>query len=155
MMSHYEDDDLYHEIVPGLWQGGTDDERTIYRGSKRLPALNDPRIFDSAVSLCAYSLPMGWFVKELRYAFPDGPVDAKVYSEVEAVADWIFKEWKSGRRVLVRCQAGINRSSLVAVLVLLRDGWTVDDAIAQVRAKRNQYALSNKHFEKYLLKRGK
>lgn len=152
-MKSFDEDDLYHEIAPGLWQGGTDDERTIYRGTKRLPALNDPRIFDSVVSLCAYSLPMGWLVKELRYAFPDGPVDEKVYSEVETVADWAYGEWKAGKRVLIRCQAGINRSSLVTALVLMRDGFSAKAAIDLIRQNRNQYALSNKHFVKYLEER--
>ena len=63
----YEDEiPLHSQILETLWQGGTDDEMTTYRGNKRLPTLNDPKPFDVVVSLCAYTLPVGWLVKEMR-----------------------------------------------------------------------------------------
>ena len=91
------DDDgppLISQILPTLWQGGTDDEFTTYRGNKRLPTIGDPRPFDSVVSLCAYTLPVGWLVKELRYAFEDGVIDPAQYKEIEQVADWAYAEFK-------------------------------------------------------------
>ena len=150
-----EDVELYSEILPALWQGGTEDDDSIYHGQKRLPTMSDPRPFDAVVSLCAYSQPFGWLVKEFRYAFPDGPVDPQVYEEAERIADWAFLEWKSGSRVLIRCQAGLNRSGLIMGLVLLREKLPLDQVISLIRSKRGPYALSNNHFMDYLKRRAK
>jgi len=141
---------LISKILPTLWQGGTDDELTTYRGHKRLPTISDPRPFDAVVTLCAYTLPVGWLVKELRYAITDGPIEPQTYSEIERVADWAFTEWKLGKKLLIRCQAGLNRSSLVTSLVLMRDGWAAEDVIALIRKQRSEYCLGNEHFVKYI-----
>jgi hypothetical protein len=150
-----EEVELYSEILPALWQGGTEDRDNIYHGQKRLPTMGDPRPFDAVVSLCAYTQPVGWLTKEFRYAFPDGPVESDVYEEVERIADWAYLEWKSGSRVLIRCQAGLNRSGLVTGLVLLRDKLPIDEIVKLIRSKRGPYALSNNHFMDYLVKWGK
>ncbi len=150
-----EDAQLYSEILPALWQGGTEDDDSIYHGQKRLPTISDPRPFDAVVSLCAYTQPVGWLTKEFRYAFADGPVEPDVYEEVERIADWAYLEWKSGSRVLIRCQAGLNRSGLVTGLVLLRDNLPIDEILKLIRSKRGPYALSNNHFMDYLVKWGK
>lgn len=152
----YEDDDdvdLYSEITTNLWQGGTGQYETTYQGNKRLPVMNEPKQFDVVVSLNAYALPVGWLVKELRFGFADGPLDLGLIAEVEQVADWAYAEWKKDQRVLVRCEAGLNRSGLVNGLILMRDGMSAEDAIALIREKRNRFALNNAEFEKYLLER--
>jgi hypothetical protein len=152
----YEDEDdlaLYSEITTNLWQGGTGQYETTYQGNKRLPAMNDPKQFDVVVSLNAYALPVGWLVKELRFGFADGPLDSRLIAEVEQVADWAYAEWKKNQRVLVRCEAGLNRSGLVNGLILMRDGMKAEEAILLIREKRNRFALNNAAFEKYLLER--
>jgi protein-tyrosine phosphatase len=60
-------------------------------------------------------------------------------------------DWKAGKKVLIRCQAGINRSGLITALVLIRDGHTPREAIALIRSTRCEAALTNSHFEEYLL----
>ncbi|MEI6761076.1 MAG: dual specificity protein phosphatase family protein [Betaproteobacteria bacterium] len=150
----FDDIPLHSKILEELYQGGTDDGATIYRGEKRLPTVGDPRPFDSVVSLCAYTLPVGWLVKEMRFAFPDGPLEPWTIREIEAVADWVHAQWKTGDRVLIRCQAGMNRSSLVTALVLMKDGLRADEAIALIRTQRSEYCLSNQHFIEYLKNRG-
>ena len=137
-------------ISERLWQGGTDDEQTTLRGSKRLAAFNDAKPFDSVVTLSAHSLPMGWLVKEFRYAFNDGPLLPSTIPQIEAVATWAHAQWKSGDRVLIRCQAGINRSSLVTALVLMRDGKSAEEAIELISQRRSPDILSNIHFVDYL-----
>jgi hypothetical protein len=146
----FDDPPLQSKILEGLYQGGTDDELTVFRGNKRLATLNDVRPFDSVVTLCAHSLPMGWLVKEFRYAFNDGPLDPITIPEIEAVANWAYAQWKSGDRVLIRCQAGMNRSSLVTALILMHDGKSADQAIELIRERRSPDILSNSHFIEYL-----
>ena len=150
----FDDVPLHSKILDELYQGGTDEEVTVYRGNKRLPTVGDHRPFDSVVSLCAYTLPVGWLVKEMRFAFPDGPLELWTIKEIEAIADWVHVQWKAGDRVLIRCQAGMNRSSLVTALVLLKDGLSADGAIALIRKQRSEYCFSNKHFVEYLQNRG-
>ena len=150
----FDDVPLHSKILDDLFQGGTDDEATTYRGEKRLPTVGDPRPFDSVVSLCAYTLPVGWLVKEMRFAFPDGPLEPWTIPEIEALADWIHKQWKAGDRVLIRCQAGLNRSSLVTALVLMKEGMSADEAIALIRKQRSVDCFSNLHFVEYLQNRG-
>jgi protein-tyrosine phosphatase len=60
-------------------------------------------------------------------------------------------DWKRGKRVLIRCQAGWNRSGLITALVLIREGMGAREAIDLIREKRSEWALCNKSFEKFLL----
>lgn len=54
-------------------------------------------------------------------------------------------------KTLVHCQAGLNRSGLVAALSLVLDGWTAADAINTLRRKRSDVVLCNAAFESWLL----
>ena len=140
---------LASEIVPGLWMGGTDDLDTVNRAG-RLPSASDERDFDAVVTLSAYSKPVGWYVHEFRYCIPDASLDEEHAEELEKIADWAYVQWKSGRKVLVRCQAGMNRSGLVTALILMRDKVEAKKAIALIRSKRSEDALSNHSFVEYL-----
>ena len=52
---------------------------------------------------------------------------------------------------LVHCQAGLNRSGLIGVLVLMLRGYTSPRAIETMRAKRSPAVLCNRAFEEWLL----
>lgn len=142
--------DLYSEILPGLWQGGTHDFDTL-EFPKEYPIWKSQREFDSVATLYAIAHPVGWGVAERRYGFPDSSLDQEILPEIHAVADWVYSEWKSGKKVLVRCQMGWNRSGMITALVLMKDGRKAKDAIHLIRARRSPHALCNEHFEKYLL----
>jgi protein-tyrosine phosphatase len=141
--------ELYSEILPGLWLGGTDDFDTI-DFPKDHQVLNHAREFDSVATLYAVAHPVGWGVSERRFGFPDSEIDESCVSEIHAIADWAYAEWMSGKRILIRCQAGLNRSSLCLALVLRKVGYSSKDAIALIRARRSPHALFNKSFVKYL-----
>ena len=145
------DPPLESEILPNLWMGGTHEDETVTR-VRRLPVVSDRRFFDAVVTLDSYSAPMGWLVKEFRFGFPDAALDPEHAEEIERIADWAFVEWKAGSKVLIRCQAGLNRSGLVTGLVLLRDRMKLDEVLQVIRASRGDYALSNNHYVEYLQK---
>lgn len=65
----------------------------------------------------------------------------------EAVA----RHLRAGRRVLVSCALGLNRSALVAAIAM-HDvyGMGADEIIARIRRARGEWALSNPNFEKLL-----
>jgi hypothetical protein len=140
---------LYSEILPNLWQGGTAEDDLVSQ-ARELPREEEPNFFDSVATLTSYANPVGWHVKELRFGFPDAELSITNTEDVEHVADWAFGEWKSGRKVLIRCQAGLNRSGLIMALVLIRDGKSTTEAIEIIREKRAAIALNNVNFLEYL-----
>jgi hypothetical protein len=52
---------------------------------------------------------------------------------------------KAGRRVVIFCNMGMNRSGLITALTLLNLGWPLDKALTAIR-RRHQCALSNSSF---------
>ena len=57
---------------------------------------------------------------------------------------------------LIHCQAGLNRSALIAALVLVRSCFVADgeEAIALLREKRSPAVLCNPTFEQYVREEG-
>lgn len=141
-------EELYSEILPGLYQGGTSEAQTIDR-PQRLNHFGYSE-FDSMVTLYAWAAPANWGVEERRFGFPDAALDSSTLPRIHSLADWAFNEWKSGHQVLIRCQAGWNRSGIVTALVLMKAGYSAADAISLIREKRSPNALCNPDFVRYL-----
>lgn len=88
----------------------------------------------------------------LRIPINDDPVHplsdadtALVISNARTVARYLM----SGACVLVTCRMGINRSALVAALVMqLVYDMSAAEAIDQIRATRSEWALNNPRFER-------
>lgn len=82
---------------------------------------------------------------------------------LRSLTELIVAFMSQGRRVLIHCSAGINRSSLLVGRVLIEMGLRPVDAVATVRICRGGvtlsdgtkiFALSNTIFENWLLKEG-
>jgi len=77
---------------------------------------------------------------------PAGEIDAAVRAGRRAA-----RRLRAGRRVLVSCVMGLNRSSLIAALAMSEVyGMPADEIIARIRQARGAWALSNPHFERLL-----
>lgn len=63
-----------------------------------------------------------------------------------AAAKWVSKRLKSGKKVLVSCMAGLNRSGFVSAMALVMDGYNPKSAIHLVKNARGPKALSNTYF---------
>jgi hypothetical protein len=65
-------------------------------------------------------------------------------------------QWSGGGGggVLVRCQAGLNRSGLVTALILIKDGHTPEEAINTIRTHRGPDALFNMNFANWIIEEG-
>ena len=75
--------------------------------------------------------------------------------KVRELAAFIASLMTSGRRVLVHCTEGLNRSGVVVARALMDMGMTAGEAIALVRRRRGPSvdgfpALSNPAFEEWL-----
>jgi hypothetical protein len=141
-------DPLWSEVLDGLWQGGTHDDDTHVMMHK--PMITNKN-FDTVITMYAYANPVDWFVKEFRYGVWDSDTKHFDVKELFDIVKLTHKEWKTGKRVLVRCQAGWNRSGLITALVLMRDGMPAQEAIELIREKRSKNALCNKNFVNWLL----
>jgi hypothetical protein len=141
--------ELYSEVLPGLFQGGTDDGGTV-NFAQPLRYTDSDDGFDAIVTLYAWAAPATWGVEERRFGFPDANLNVSLLPRIHALAEWAHDEWKAGRRVLIRCQAGLNRSGLIMALVLMRAGFDADSAIELIRERRSEYALFNRCFVDYL-----
>jgi hypothetical protein len=68
---------------------------------------------------------------------------------LEALASWVNTTRSLGS-TLVHCQAGLNRSSLVVALALIRSGQDPGEVILKLRTARSPAVLCNKAFEAWL-----
>jgi protein-tyrosine phosphatase len=140
-------------VAPNLFQGGTDDLDVIHLAQTN----NRPRTdlpFDAIVTMYAWARPADWNVQEFRYGVPDAAITDIDLHRLRQAVEFGYDRWKQGDRVLVRCQAGLNRSGLVLALILIKDGLTPTEAIARIRDNRGEDALFNRDFHKWLLTEG-
>ena len=139
------------EILRGLHQGGTEDDDRVWIGAPQRTRGRFP--FDLVVTLYADATPVPWGVQEIRFGFYDAALDESQVGRIIAIARAAHRAWRAGDTVLIRCQAGINRSGLVTALVLMIEGYTAHEAVALIRARRGRKVLCNEHFEEWLLTR--
>jgi protein-tyrosine phosphatase len=140
----------WNEIIPGLWQGGHDFEPTGNRSAWPKEVVVD-REFDLVVSV--YLLPdsgPAHDVEHVVFILPDGPLEDYELRAVRRLADRVAAAVADGRKVLVRCEMGYNRSGLVVGFALLRRGHTAEQAVRLIRQGRGAYALSNPRFLEYI-----
>lgn len=77
---------------------------------------------------------------------PSSSVAALIRAGAEDAARCVARKVQRGRRVLVTCAMGLNRSGLVTGLALRRLGIGGDEAVELVRRARGPRALSNRAF---------
>ena len=141
--------DLWTQVLPRLWIGGTDDDDILgYEHEEPVITLEN---FDTVITLHAWSNPADWHVREIRQPFHDGEMSECDLDDLWFIASTAYQDWMNGRRVLVRCLSGLNRSALVISLVLIWAGYEAQQAIEHLRAIRSRYVLCNKEFESWLL----
>lgn len=111
---------------------------------------NKPR-FDAILNLYQWG----------EYVVPEGvhQLTVEMYDSLEMVSEQVddlaqqVVSWlDEGKKVLVHCQAGLNRSSLVVARVLmLKYNMKAWEAIKTIRDQRSQTCLCNETFVKHLL----
>lgn len=141
----------YDQILPRLYLGGTKPENDYSSRPAAKPS-KYPSI-DVVFSFHENSSPVSGNTLEVRYPFDDdwnvGLLPENI-SRINDVAKMAHSAWKDGHKVLLRCQGGKNRSALVMGVVLLKEGYSAEDAIALMREKRDPEILFNEHFVRAL-----
>jgi protein-tyrosine phosphatase len=128
---------LISEIAPNLWQGGCEDGVILPDFIKHLVSLYPWESYNVRHELHSALLVRMY------------DSDDQTFEQIEELARWVNLCRTTGP-VLVHCQAGLNRSSLVAARALMLEGMSADDVIRTVREKRSPACLCNRAFEDYL-----
>lgn len=147
----------WDEVVPNLYQGGQ-----VAAIAEQKHKFSDPwrgRVevreeFDAVFSFFVGDYPgqgPSAGVEHHHYPIPDGPLDDAELAEVRGYARVIARKVEAGNKVLVRCQAGYNRSGLVMGFTLMELGYDAHAAVHLIRAARGEYALFRLVFLRYLL----
>lgn len=127
------------EITPGFWQGGCEDGLIL------------PKHIQHVVSLYK------WEEYDVRHDLDSFRVvtmyDSTDQDLVQAatIADYV-NDCRADGVTLVHCQAGLNRSGLIAALALIRgpEQMTGQAAIELLREKRSPAVLCNPTFERFV-----
>jgi hypothetical protein len=134
--------DPYAEVIPGLAQAS----------SWITPLeLLDEHGFDASVDVGGWDQSVELVGRDYTFLLLDDvpwieDPDA-IHALGRAVADMVA----SGRRVVVNCAAGMNRSGLIVGRALIFLGYPPREAIRLIRAARGPKALYNRAFEEFLL----
>ena len=149
----YQPTSLYSEIAPNLFMGGTADEDVIHQAVTYNKARTDLP-FDAIITMYAWANPADWKVQEFRYGIYDSDISQIDLDRLKQAVEFGYNRWLSGDRVLVRCQAGLNRSGLVTALIMMSTGLDAETAIEQIRKNRAEIALFNTHYVEWLMSEG-
>lgn len=127
------------EIVPGFYQGGCQDGLVL------------PSYIEHVISLYKwehYVLHSGvkTFNEVTMYDSLDGPDRENVIQLATLV-----NNCREQGPTLVHCQAGLNRSGLVAATALILEGRTPSEAVELLRSSRSSAVLCNPVFEEWVL----
>ena len=149
----YQPTSLYSEIAPNLFMGGTADEDVIHQAVAYNKARTDLP-FDAIITMYAWANPADWRVQEFRYGIYDSAIADIDLDRLKQSVEFGYNRWLSGDRVLVRCQAGLNRSGLVTALIMMSTGLDAETAIEQIRKNRADIALFNNNYVEWLMSEG-
>jgi hypothetical protein len=135
--------DPYAEVVPGLFQAGcTLSLDELYEAG--FQAVFDLGGWNRAGCEDGCTCPYAFYLIDDVPWIPDpGAIDALAVRVTAALGE--------GKRVVVNCSAGLNRSGLLVARSLIMLGNTPERAIELVRRARGPHALSNVAFTRYLL----
>jgi hypothetical protein len=143
----------WDEVLPGLWLGGHDCQPEGFPPDGHC-LIKPEDGFDVVISLFqrwGNTPPLG--VEHHTYRIADADLDPEHHSGLDELARIVVEAVKAGEKVLVRCQAGLNRSALVVALAMLREGYAATQIISHLRDVRSPYVLCNQSFVDYILEK--
>lgn len=129
----YFEADLISHVEGNLWQGG---------------CIQDTKLDDDFVGVVSLypweRYTLGPDTKRVEFKMYDSPSGID-WADLDAASDLVLSFMEKGK-TLVHCQAGLNRSGLVAAVALMKLGRTADEAITLLRESRSPMVLCNDTF---------
>jgi hypothetical protein len=150
-----------------LYMGETPDSEDVYlnkteylvnRDDRPFSRLVTPERFDVRIDLYGHNHPAAEGVAEYVIRMGDSDITRWREDEFLDLGDAVyfaFQGLSDGGRVLVNCQAGLNRSGLVTGLVMMAYGFDAETAIETIRRNRARLCLANGSFETFLREKGR
>jgi protein-tyrosine phosphatase len=135
-----------YEVVPGLYISGHPDRSQDFLSHGVNAVIDLEGDIDTSIpereGQEETTLYLYWPVED--GAMPDE-------ATVRSIASFVARGIDEGRKVLVHCRSGHNRSGLICARTLIELGMAPDEAIDTVREKREDgAALSNENFVNWL-----
>ena len=131
------------KLTEGLYQSGFPDFEEIIKNNIKLVIY----LGKTTINLPDSIEPEEDF-SYIWWPFTDGPMpDTRI---LKGLADIAVGFLKKGEKVLISCAAGVNRSSLLASLIMMKFlKIDANEAISKIREK-NPFALFNENFYSWL-----
>ena len=105
--------------------------------------------FDLVVTAFVGAPPLG--TSEIRCLFNDSPLTSEPMQRLDATARHAANLHKrDGADILFRCHQGLNRSTLLAGMTMVRLGLSVEEIINSTRQYRDDRCFSNPWFVNHL-----
>lgn len=128
------------EILPGFWQGGCENGLVLPEFIQHVVSLYPWEQYTINHKITSYQLHW-WHDDE----------DLPSLARLRATAQWVAHCLEDGP-TLVHCQAGLNRSSLLAAATLVyAKGMEPAMAVLTLRDHRSPACLCNPYFQRYVL----
>jgi hypothetical protein len=129
--------------------GGRVHRQRLFIGGLHHQRAERPQL-DHVVNLCGELNP--WVLvsgahRQDRHCYKGEMSDGMTPAELLAEAHWVTGQLRAGRRVLVHCYAGINRSSTLCCAALMAlEGLTPEAALARVRERHPEASPDPYHW---------
>jgi hypothetical protein len=153
-------DEPWTEVHTNLWLGGCDYTHAVTDGRRTWARakVDADSGFDTVITLwdgwnpSTYGPEPDSGVEHHHLPFLDGPLTREALNTVARAAEVTLRDLSEGKSVLVRCQAGLNRSGLVVGTTLVNGvGLTGYDALSRMRAARSPWVMCNREFAEFLM----
>lgn len=132
---------IFSQIEDNLWMGGCP-----------VSGIRLDQYFDVILNLYCCE---PYRVDREKVLYREAPLDdwreIPPLDTIVGLAEWVSDRLNEGKRVLVHCQAGLNRSGLITAFTLMMRGRSAEEAIKLLRQKRCELVLCNQEFEKFLM----
>lgn len=137
-----------HQRHVGDGEGGVKEDGELWQGGC-IGRIKLPEDFDFVLSLYPWEkYALGEATDRLEVTMYDSLDQAT--EQADELADLVVGKLNAGDKVLVHCQAGLNRSGLITALVLIKLGYEPEEAIDLLRTQRTTEVLCNASFEAYI-----
>jgi protein-tyrosine phosphatase len=140
-------------MISHIMGGGTTAFGALYMGGCK-DFVKLPEDFDLVISLYPWE----------KYTLGENTnrVEIKLYdaanmpdtTQLLQAAEIAYQAIRDGQKVLIHCQAGLNRSGLITALTMMKLGYDADAAIAVIRDQRSPACICNSTFENWLRTEG-